>query len=1237
MKGLKAVAVILILILSCIPPFVFIPLVFATESTVTTTTDNAFAVTRQRIGFGAGSRSYVFYCPVGTGIVSVRNSTDGLTWSGATTISSTRGYAGEDLGVWYDGTYFQYVTSGSNGIGLSWREGSLDSNGNITWRAAEQINMPPVIAEDIINRPATCKDSTGHSWIIGEVYWLNGTYRAFATKNANTDGTWSTESGFPYTLKTDTYISDVQIVPLTNGYVYCLYKALSNITLYGRLYNGTWQAEETIQGQLGYSAVAIGNDVHLVYQVSTTTRPVNYTKRTYGVGWSTPETVSATYSGPPALCKSSDTEIRAFWVNGTNIYFANWTSGSWSSPLNWTSISSYPIKSTSMLNVWYDSYSDKIGLTYLSSVDSYTIRFHLLDIPAGVVTSSVTLNSPSDSSTVTNTSIIDFGYTPTFYETIQNASLWTNVTGTWALTRGNSSAIVNNTQNTITYTFADDGVYLWNVGVFNSTTDIFASANRTLTIQTFQYYVDAQTDVDSVADVGTHSSFAAQKATDWTNDTLTEVNTNVTVVNNSENFVDNNSSNVDGHTGHGTSSNFTAQQDANILYNDTLTEALTSGGTSAVFTDGFEDGTFGKWDGNGATSWTNDGGICTNSSNLEGWASTSHSGTYYAGTGATGDGNLVSDNIDLSGVTQFGVQFWYAVDDTDDAGELVLKYWDGAAYDTIADLSGGAEDTWTYYSSIVTDSQYFHSTFRIDFLAACGSNEAVYVDDVVINKTLANNYELDYEFSWTTASFSEANEYLCIRTNSFAGTAENLGVDIWTGNPAGWASISVALTASQWNNISISTYLNQSTMYFRFIGKTESSDPNQNTWVIECTLIHTWSVGFNFELDLEEQFTSANFSRTNVELCVRMGAYNNSETIRCDYWNASSSLWITAIASLTSNVWNNVSVKAYTSNASVTFTVRFVGGTESGDTACDTWSKDACLLHTWDVVGGEANLAPSIPDLRLSLTSDTVNITTIDVYTWLDWEVNVTDSGTLNDIANVTIRIKDNPSNSIISASPAYNRTGEYWFNYANSTDTWTWYDSASWTSTSDWLDTANCAYPTKTGSYGWYLFRVKLAKSAVKSTQWAFQACAYDSGDNVTSKNFTGITVNSYSSLTILNGNSTHTWINATAGTNDNLLDQGAVYFNVTANYLFKIQAMGSGNLVKGTDYIGLGNVTIHKDTLVSSVSLTTSYADVGGLTSHALGEDVTLSVKLWLDVPADQPTGDYAYTLTLQVTSQS
>jgi hypothetical protein len=165
------------------------------------------------------------------------------------------------------------------------------------------------------------------------------------------------------------------------------------------------------------------------------------------------------------------------------------------------------------------------------------------------------------------------------------------------------------------------------------------------------------------------------------------------------------------------------------------------------------------------------------------------------------------------------------------------------------------------------------------------------------------------------------------------------------------------------------------------------------------------------------------------------------------------------------------------------------------------------------------------------------------------------------------------------------------------------------------------------------FLFKISVA---AQSGACSVQATTTDDGALSDTDTYSAeFSIASYSVLTILSGNSTHTWVNATSGTSDNLLDQGAIYFNVTANFVFKIQAKGDGNLIKGSDYIALGNVTIHADTLGSSIPLTTEYADVGGLTSQAMGADLTLSVKVWLDVPADQPVGNYLYVLTLQVTS--
>jgi hypothetical protein len=76
------------------------------------------------------------------------------------------------------------------------------------------------------------------------------------------------------------------------------------------------------------------------------------------------------------------------------------------------------------------------------------------------------------------------------------------------------------------------------------------------------------------------------------------------------------------------------------------------------------------------------------------------------------------------------------LDDTEDT-DLTLSYYDGSAYDPIANLGGGTRGTWLHYSAFITDSQYFKSNFRIRFTSSLGSGEYVWVDDVLITNEVA--------------------------------------------------------------------------------------------------------------------------------------------------------------------------------------------------------------------------------------------------------------------------------------------------------------------------------------------------------------------------------------------------------------------------------------------------------------------------------------------------------------------
>jgi hypothetical protein len=67
-----------------------------------------------------------------------------------------------------------------------------------------------------------------------------------------------------------------------------------------------------------------------------------------------------------------------------------------------------------------------------------------------------------------------------------------------------------------------------------------------------------------------------------------------------------------------------------------------------------------------------------------------------------------------------------------------------------------------------------------------------------------------------------------------------------------------------------------------------------------------------------------------------------TETIQVDVWNGST--WQNIFNNLT-NGWNNETISSYLTSSNLT--LRFVGSNETNDTAQDSWSIDAALVHVW--------------------------------------------------------------------------------------------------------------------------------------------------------------------------------------------------------------------------------------------------------------------------------------------------
>jgi len=391
-------------------------------------------------------------------------------------------------------------------------------------------------------------------------------------------------------------------------------------------------------------------------------------------------------------------------------------------------------------------------------------------------------------------------------------------------------------------------------------------------------------------------------------------------------------SNVDGSADVGNHGNFSAQQYGPDSIYDTLTEENTGGySNSTLLDDGYEAV---DWDENWdaiAHNWQEENSIV-------------HSGSASAEANDDNDGDFICDDLNASGAVAIYLDFWFRKDGINPS-EFLLYYYNGSSYGLIDDLDdNGADNTWLHYTQKVTDSQYFISNFRIRFYANLNQilgTDYVWVDDVLIKKEIqdADNYELDLEVQWTNLQYTLPNETLCIYGGPMG--AEDIKVDVWNGT--GWENVSNGLSTG-WNNASITNWLTSSNFTIRFRGGTETGDTNQTTWQIDVALIHVWNDAGeeNYELDLEVQWTNADYSQTNEELCIKTGT-TDAEDIKVDVWNGST--WINVLTDLTADSWNNVSVTSYLN--SLTFTIRFKGGNETGDTNQDSWNIDATLLRFW--------------------------------------------------------------------------------------------------------------------------------------------------------------------------------------------------------------------------------------------------------------------------------------------------
>lgn len=348
----------------------------------------------QRRNFYANGLYWVFYSDYSTSTyMLLKTSADGSTWSGSTQVRDLGTYgAAERFSVYFDGTYVHYAFGSYDTGLLTYRRGTPNANGTITWSAAEQTALSS--GTDKYSYPTVCADANGYPFI-GYVGYVGGSYYPYIIKSSTNDGTWSTAANFPYQLNTGTSIDwTATIVPLTaSGQMYAVYTRNSGYALLGRHYDGTnWGNEASFS--ICYAPPSVVSDGTYVHIAAPSYSNSFYFRVTPSTGVTSDSvtlhnTPSGNWATPSLTIDKGTGEFYAFWAdapdasNGdtNHLYYKKKnSSGTWSSAVDWVDESTDGIYDNAydggQIDSFYEVQNNKIGVAYASKeATPYNIRF----------------------------------------------------------------------------------------------------------------------------------------------------------------------------------------------------------------------------------------------------------------------------------------------------------------------------------------------------------------------------------------------------------------------------------------------------------------------------------------------------------------------------------------------------------------------------------------------------------------------------------------------------------------------------------------------------------------------------------------------------------------------------------------------------------------------------------------------------------------------------------------------
>ena len=276
---------------------------------------------------------------------------------------------------------------------------------------------------------------------------------------------------------------------------------------------------------------------------------------------------------------------------------------------------------------------------------------------------------------------------------------------------------------------------------------------------------------------------------------------------------------------------------------------------------------------------------------------------------------------------------------------------------------------------------------------------------------------------------------------------------------------------------------------------------------------------------------------------------------------------------------------------------------------------------------------PSVTSIAIMLSGGSGNLTAIDVYTWYDVKVVVSEPDQLTDIQRLEVRVYKVG----VTWTEVRDDERRQGFAWSYTTPTWQYLTLGGWDATDNlYLDSAGCSAPSLSATSGTWTFKLMLRSLSHYTTNqgWCIEAHVKDKSSNEAWRT-NKFDVNLLISIDVPSAVS---WT-ASAG-QANVSASGMPFaIQYASNAIVKIQVKATDPTSSFGDHFSASNLLIDDDNNPNSdahcMKLSNTYQDwettLG--VNYIGGPGQPINAYWFATVPAGQPTGTYTFTYEVNI----